>query len=376
MRIAQQTAFFATLTCVIAASALVTGGCNKPQRPKPAGPGVAPSATGKQVVDVPKVKATTDDSLLTPEQSKIVLADLGAGHKITLGDLEARLNQEPTVVRQQYATVAKRKEYLLNWVQFEILADEARKQGMDKHPEVLAALKQQMVRRYLREAVLDTIKAGDITDDDIATYYKNNILMYQRPEMVEVRHILLKDEARANKVLAELKAGAEGSPAKLSAIWKDYVERVSEDKASVPYLGSLGRVSKEVPAHFSATEKARLAAIPKEIVEHAFLTAPYALSSVVKTAEGFHILMPVSKLPAVDKQLDAVKKTVRARLLKRKRDLKRKELISTLRSRSKIEVNEDAVRVLPVPKQGSRIKPKKLSTAKQKGLQVEQAGTR
>ena len=370
MRRGRKIGVFATMLAIAGLSVHVAG-CNKPERPHPAGPGITAEAKGKKVEEPPKIKATADDSLLTPEQRGIVLADLGGGQKITLGDLEARLAREPLVVRQQFATVAKRKEYLLNWVQFEILADEARKQGMDRDPEVLESLKQQMVRRYLREAVLDTIKAEDITDADIETYYKNNLIMYQRPEQREVRHILLADKAKAEKVLAELRDGSEGSPAKLNAIWKDYVERVSEDKATVAYLGSIGRVSRTVPDHLSDAEKARLGAIPAQVIEAAFVTEPYTLSAVIKSERGCHILMPTSKLPAVNKTLEQVKQTVASRLLKRKRDLKRKELIETLRSRSKIDINTDAVRVLPVPKTGSKIKPDKIGTAKQGGLDVK-----
>lgn len=358
------------------AALVVLGACNKPERPNPSGPGITVGAQAKKVGEVPVIKTTTDDSLLSAEQRAIILADLGGGHRITLGDLEARLNREPTVVRQQYATVAKRKEYLLNWIQFEVLADEARKQGIDKRREVVETLKQQMVRRYLREAVLDTIKAEDITDEDIATYYKNNLQMYQRPAQVDVRHILVADEKRAKQVLTELKTGSEGSPAKLNSLWKDYVARVSQDASTVPYLGSLGRVSETIPAHLSETEKARLSAVPKEIVKHAFLTEPYTLSGVVKTARGFHILMPVSKLPPVNKSLDMVKRTVRSRLLKRKRDLKRKDLISTLRARSKIEINDDAVRVLPIPRSPNAAKARAAKTkrpqpGKQGGLTVK-----
>lgn len=359
------------ITVIAVQSALLLGACNKPERPNPTGPGLSVGAKAKTVAEVPQVKITADNSLLSEEQRRIILADLGGGHQITLGDLEARLNAEPTVVRQQYATVAKRKEYLISWIQFEVLADEARKQGIDKRPEVVETLKQQMVRRYLREAVLDTIKAKDITDEDVATYYKNNLQMYQRPAQVEVRHILVSDEKRAKKIYAELKAGSEGSPAKLSSLWKDYVARVSEDAVTVPYLGSLGRVSETVPAHLSPTEQARLNAVPKELVKQAFLTEPYTLSGVVKTSLGFHLLMPVSKLPAVDKGLDMVKRTIRSRLLKRKRDLKRKELIETLRKRSKIEVNEDAVRVLQIARRPGPAKGKTVAPSKSGGLNVK-----
>jgi|GEM_PF-2995871 len=343
------------LACVVA----VLAGCNKPERPRPKGPGVTAEAKTKTVAEVPKVAATADDSLLSEEQRKIVLADLGGGHTITLGDLEARLNRESQVVRQQYSTIAKRKEYLVNWVQFEILADEARKQGLAEHPDVVAALKQQMVRRFLKEAVIDAIKIEDIKDAEIEAYYKNNLVMYQRPAQVEVRHILLKTEEQAKRVLNEIRAGSQGNSAQIAGLWKDYVTRLTEDKATIPYLGSIGRVSKTIPEHLSHAEKARLNAIPKAVVDAAFLTEPYKLSGVIKSDKGFHILLPVSKLPAVDKKLDAVKESIRRRLLKRKRDLKRKEMIRSLRTSAKVKINDDAVRQLPARPAAPKPLPKK-----------------
>ena len=323
--------------------------CSKPQRPNPSGPGVREAALTAKVADVPKVETAADNSLLTPEQRSVVIATLANGRTITLGDLEKRLNSEPSVIRQQYATIAKRREYLISWMQLEVLADEARRQGLDKDPEVVESLKPQMVRRYLKEAVFDRVTPESITADEAKQYYDNNLQMYRRPAQVEVRHMLFSDEATAKKVATELRAGAEGSAAKLTAMWQDYVGRVSEDKATVPYLGSLGRVSKTVPEHAAPAEKARLAAIPQEVKEQAFLTEPYTLSSVFKSPAGWHILLPISRLPAVDKPFDDVDRSIRSRLLKRKRDLARSELISSLRTKSKVTINDDAVRLLPVP---------------------------
>ncbi len=332
----------AILTLVTMAS------CDKPQRKLPAGPGVNEAALGKNVEQIPKGKTTFEGSLLSPEQQAIVVAELGE-RTITLGELEARLAAEPAVIRAQFATVTKRKEYLASWVQFEVLAAEAARQGMGRDPEVLQSTRSQMVRRYIKETVTDQVKAEQVSDDEVKAYYEANIGRYRKPAQVELRHLLLADEATAKKVHQELTVGSEGSAAKLNALWKDYVSRLTEDKSTASQLGSLGLISLQAPANAPPAEKARLAAIPSALIEAGMALEPYKLGPVIKTEVGYHLTLVTSRSPAVDKAFDDVQRAIRRRVLKRKRDARRKELIDELRKGAKMEVNDDAVRLLPAP---------------------------
>ncbi len=334
----------AIVICLVALSAL---GCDKPQRKVPAGPGVGEAALSAKVDEIPKAKAALAGSQLTAEQQAIVVAEIGQ-RKITLGELESRLAGEPGVVRAQFATVAKRKEYLASWVQFEVLAEEAARQGLAKDPEVVESTRSQMVRRYLKESVAGQVKAEDVTDAEVKAYYEANVGLYQKPEQVELRHLLLSDKAAADKVRHELEAGAEGSAAKLNVLWQDYVGRVSLDKATATQLGSLGLVSRQPPANAPPAEKARLAAIPAALIEAGMALEPYKLGPIVATEAGFHVIMVTSKSPAIDRKLDDAKRAIRRRVLKRKRDARRKELLDGLRGNAGVEINDDAVRLLPL----------------------------
>ncbi|HAN32789.1 MAG TPA: hypothetical protein DCQ06_14440 [Myxococcales bacterium] len=341
-----QAATSLTISLVIAAMVV---GCSKPERPNPAGPGIPQNHQPKLLNEIPNTKNLLKDSGLTAEQQSIPLATIGA-RIITLGELEARLRQQPDAIQAQYRTLNKRKEFLLNWVKFEVLVEEARRQGLDKDPEVVETVKQQMVRRLVRESVLKTITTKDITDAEVQAYYDNNVRLYHKPLQVEVRHLLLKDEARAKRVRKELLAGSMGSAAKLSALWGDYIKRVSEDKASVPFLGTLGMVSETAPKGATAAELARLNSIPQNLRAAALALKPYTLSEALSSDRGWHVMMAVSRSPAVDKSIEQVKGSIKRRLLKRKRNLARKSFVDELMTKSKIDYNDEAIRLLPPPK--------------------------
>ncbi len=327
---------------------LANAACDKPQRKLPAGPGVSEKATAQNVEQIPKGKLTFEGSQLTVEQQAIVVAEIGP-RKITLGELEARLAGEPAVVRAQFATVTKRKEYLSSWVQFEVLAGEAARQGMARDAKVIESTRSQMVRRYIKETVTNQVKDEDVSEDEVKAYYKANIGRYRKPKQVEMRHIMVSDETKAKKIHQELDVGSEGSAAKLNALWRDYVGRLSEDKASASQLGSLGLISLEVPVNAPPAEQARLAAIPKTLIEAGMALEPYKMGPVVKTEAGYHVVMVTSRSPAVNREFDDVARAIRRRVLKRKRDARRKELIDGLRKGAKTEINDDAVRLLPPP---------------------------
>lgn len=322
--------------------------CHRPQRPHPQGPGMTADAAAVKVEQVPnarKIDKTT--SLLTAEQRAVVVAQIG-DRAITLGELEERLALEPPVVRSQFASVQKRKDYLQKLVQFEVLAAEAKRQGLDKDPEVLEQMKQAMVRKYLQEAGQDEVKAAAIPEAELRAYYDANPGLYHKPETVEVSHILLKTEAQARKIADELKAGSEGNAGKLVATWNDYVVRLSEDKATAPYLGALGPVSKTVPQGASEAEVQKLQAVPPEVVEAAFAMKPFEVGPVVHSAKGWHVLLVTSRSPAVDKAFADVKDSIRARVVKRERDLRRQQLLETLRTNAKVTMNDEALRLITI----------------------------
>jgi peptidyl-prolyl cis-trans isomerase C len=336
----------ATTTLMAAAlCAMWATACDAPRKPNAAGPGIKDEARAKTVDEVPEPREGAVKSELTEEQRSIVLAEFG-DKKLTLGMLEARLAAEPAVVRQQYATVAKRKEYLASWVQFELLAAEAREQGYDKDPEVAKAMLEAMVRRYLRE-LAEQAEKTPVSEEDTRAYYDNNPQLYRKPAMVEIRHMRFGTRVQATKVHGELSAAADGTSATMLRLWNDYVGRVSNDQASVPRLGSLGWVSKEIPDWATPEERARMSAVPRPLIDAAFALEPYQLSEPVESEQGWHIVTITSRSPAVDQAYEDVKASITGRIQKRRRDLVRKEKVEALREAAKVDVDDDKLRLLP-----------------------------
>ena len=214
---------------------LTVAACNTPQRP--AAPAAGSSATasaaaaGLPADASPTGAMVAKDSPLTADQRAIVLARVG-DHAITLGELEFRLAQEPLPTRSQFASVQKRKEYLASIVQFEVLAAEAKRRGLDRHPEVVEAAKQQMVRRLLIDALGDDDAPIQVSDAELRAYYDANPSLYHKPEQVEISHILLASAAQAEGVANELRTESKGSTARLVALWNERVSALSLDQTS------------------------------------------------------------------------------------------------------------------------------------------------
>ena len=334
---------------VIMAILVVGSGCDKPQRPLPQGPGATADKLAAPLDRVPKVAETAKNSSLSAEQRSVVVAKIGE-RSITLGELESRLEAEPFAVHSQFASVQKRKEYLAKLVQFEVLVQEAQRQGLDKDPEVLEAARQAMVRKYMQEEGKDEVDPKLVPSADIKAFYDANPAVFHKPETAELSHMLFADKAKAEQVKTELEKGAEGNTPRLVSLWNDYVVRMSEDKVSAPYLGALGAVSKLPPPAASEAELQRRSQIPSALVDAAFTLDPFTIGPVVHSSQGWHVWMTTSRSPAVEKSLEQAEESIRARIVKRERDIKRQKLIDTLKGKAKVSVDDDAVRLIVSPR--------------------------
>ncbi|MFZ4577609.1 MAG: peptidyl-prolyl cis-trans isomerase [Myxococcota bacterium] len=331
---------------------LLVAACNTPQRPASPATGSAGAASaaaaGRPADASPTGAMVAKDSPLTADQRAIVLARVG-DHAITLGELEFRLAQEPLPTRSQFASVQKRKEYLARIVQFEVLAAEAKRRGLDQHPEVVEAAKQQMVRRLLIDALGDEDAPIQVSDAELRAYYDANPSLYHKPEQVEISHILLASAAQAEGVANELRTESKGSTARLVALWNERVSALSLDQTSAPYLGNLGLVSREPPMGATPAELERQSRVPPAVIEAAFAMEPHVVGPVVASDSGYHVLMVTSRSPAVDRTFEEVKDSIRARVAKREQDLARQKYLEALRAKTRVEVTDDAVRLLVAP---------------------------
>lgn len=150
-------------------------------------------------------------------------------------------------------------------------------------------------RRKIKYLLIDleTMRKGiTVSTRDIERYYNDNIETWTTPEQVRASHILFKTEgkdeaavrAAAEKVLAEARGGAD---------FAELAKKYSEDESNAATGGDLD--------YFG---RGRMA---PEFEEASFSLQPGAISDLVKTQFGFHIIKVVDKRPGAVQTIEQVR---------------------------------------------------------------------
>lgn len=160
--------------------------------------------------------------------------------------------------------------------------------------QVQADVRAQLVSEKLYEAVTKDVK---VTDADVQTYYDGHQDQFKQPASRDVRHILLKKEAKANELYDQLKAGAD---------FAELARKFSQDPGSKSQGGKLTiRKGETVP----------------EFEKVAFELETGGLGAPVKSQFGWHIIEALSDVKAESvAPLDEVRETIREQLLQERRN--------------------------------------------------------
>lgn len=170
-------------------------------------------------------------------------------------------------------------------------------------------------RTLIAKQITPTISVGD---DEIADFYEQNQAMFEGPERVHARHIIIAADRDADdQAVAEARARAEAARERALA-GDDFAEvarEVSEDP-SAPGGGDLGFVTREqmVP----------------EFAEAAFALDAGEISEVVRSDFGFHVIKVEEKRPAGILPLDEASNRVQLLLTQQRVATKVQELIQAL----------------------------------------------
>jgi len=156
-----------------------------------------------------------------------------------------------------------------------------------------ASLRADIRAQLLSEKIYDSVtKDAKVTDADIAKYYQQNKSQYSQAESRDVRHILVKTKAQADKIYAQLKAGAS-----FATLAKKY----SQDPGSKDNGGKLTITRGQTVAPFDTT---------------AFQLTTNQISKPVKTQYGYHVIQPLSDVrPPTTTPLKDAKPQIEAQLL-------------------------------------------------------------
>lgn len=240
------------------------------------------------------------------QNSAIQVTVQEAAHEVKMlpSDIKAKVLEDSQQMQNLIENIFFRKMFAL----------EAERTGLTQNPETQYIL-QNMQNRIWAESFLENaeeraLPPAAVVDKMAHTTYKAEISRFTAPAETHARHILIagKDDvarAKAEKILAELRAGAD---------FDQLAREHSADPGSAAKGGDLGFFPKGrmVPAFEAAADA---------------LKNPGDLSPVVSSQFGFHIIRLEGRKPATVKPFDEVKDELRTEITaKLKAEARKKEV--------------------------------------------------
>lgn len=192
----------------------------------------------------------------------------------------------------------------------ELLAQEAARKGLDKNPDVTAQIEMQRQDALVNAYVQDYLSQHPVGDDALRKEYDRTKAQFGDREY-RVRHILVKDEAAAKQIIAQLKKGA---------VFEKIAAEKSEDHGSKGRGGDLdwGTPARYVPPFAEAVKK---------------LKKGQLASAPVQTQFGWHVIRlddeRAYKAPGFEELKPRIQQSLQRQAVDR--------MISELRAKAKVE---------------------------------------
>jgi foldase protein PrsA len=219
-------------------------------------------------------KATVVKGLV--EQQEWELEAEAMGIEVTDQEIETQLNQ----LKEQNG-----------------LTDEQKYQAVLAKAGITDAQVRDQVRiRILTNKISQAVtKNVAVTDADVKAYYDKNKSQYEQTESREVRHILVKSEAQAQKLHDQIENGAD-----FAALAKKYTQDTASKADGGKFTAFKGRTVQAID-------------------DFVFSAKTGELSDPIKTEFGWHIIETLGPIkPGTTQPLDDVKDSIQASLLQTK----------------------------------------------------------
>ncbi len=167
--------------------------------------------------------------------------------------------------------------------------------------------------RQAIQALMGELLADDLSEERVASYYRDHAEEFMAPERVKLRQVLVEDREVAERVRRDLAAGASFESlrgdlaADPDAIWEDESELSAED-------------------------------LPPVFADTIFGLEPGQVSDVIAADYGFHVFQVVEHLPAEMVDLAAARHGIRGVLRREIVDQGLLELVTEARERYNVRV--------------------------------------
>ncbi|MFU8788741.1 MAG: peptidylprolyl isomerase [Methylobacter sp.] len=222
---------------------------------------------------------------------------------------------EKEIAERSHGQTFPKEKLIEELVQRELLVQDALQKQLDKSPDFIAQLESAKTALLTQATLQNFVKANPVTDEEIKAEYDSKVAAEKGIEF-KARHILVKTEEEAKKIIAELDKSKNKS-----ADFAKLANKHSLDAKESQNGGDLGWFSgAQMVAPFSEA----VAALEKD---------KYS-KEPVKTQFGFHVILKEDSRALTPPPLEAVKEQLMP-FLQRK---KVQNMIETLRNQAKVEI--------------------------------------
>jgi peptidyl-prolyl cis-trans isomerase C len=314
-------------SCVLVFVTILSG-CHENHKTAPAPPESASSGAGR----------------LTPELAKQVLAKVG-DREITLGEYAETLERMDPFERLRYQSPDRRKQLLNEIVQVELLAEEAKRRGLDKQPETQERLRQMLKEELLHEVRRNVPAPDDISETDVHAYFDAHHDEFKEPERRRVSHIVMANEAQAKSVLQKALSASASDWGKLVADESLDKPPKGANPAPAELAGDLGIVGP--PGHPRGANPR----VPEALRAAVFQIDKVGgvLDHLVPDGGKFHIVRMTSRTDARDRSLQDAERTIRVAIVQERIHAREDQLELELKQRYPVTVDDDALAQVKVP---------------------------
>lgn len=148
--------------------------------------------------------------LLTMTATQAQASAVATVNGVVIPQSRLELMVQANAAQGQPDTPEMRKALRENLITEEIIAQEAKKKGLDKDPDVVMQVEIQQQQVLVRAFQVDYIKNNAVNDDTLRKEYE--ILKLQMGDKeYKPRHILVETEGEAKAIIADLKKGSDFS---------------------------------------------------------------------------------------------------------------------------------------------------------------------
>jgi parvulin-like peptidyl-prolyl isomerase len=282
---------------------------------------------------------------------------------ISVVDLVERIKLRSGGIRQQMASEQQKQLVLNEMIAREVQVIAAMRAGYNTDPKIIAAFENLMVAKLRNNQLDQLLNEVNVTDNEIAAYYQDNIARYTTPAMTRFAMIQLALSPQASpEKYASVKTTAE-EVYSLAKTLPDSINgfgslaaKYSEHQASRYSGGDVGWLTSGNQGQFDAVIATALTQ----------LTPEAKLSPLVRAIDGFYLLKLIDIKPEHQKLLAQVSGNINNLIAKNKRkQIESDWLLSLQELAAPLVINQQAMQGIdlsntaqvPAKKQASPLLP-------------------